>query len=70
MKLKGICKWFNSAKGYGFLTSADEERDIFVHYSSIDMDGYKSLKEGQEVEFDLQEGSKGPTALAVRKLTE
>jgi len=70
MKLKGITKWFNSAKGYGFLSCQEESRDIFVHFSSIDMEGYKTLKEGEEVEFELQEGPKGPTAVSVRLLAD
>ena len=58
---KGTVKWFNNAKGYGFL-GRDGGPDVFVHYSSIQLDGYKSLKEGDEVEFDIIEGSKGPQA--------
>ena len=64
---KGKVKWFNASKGFGFLNADGEPRDIFVHYSSIQMDGYKSLKEGEEVEFELTEGPKGPTAANVRK---
>lgn len=55
----GIVKWFNNAKGYGFVQPDDSEQDVFVHFSSIDMDGYRTLKEGQRVEFDLCEGPKG-----------
>jgi CspA family cold shock protein len=55
----GIVKWFNNAKGYGFVTPDQGEQDIFVHFSSIDMDGYKTLKEGQKVQFDIQKGPKG-----------
>ena len=58
---KGTVKWFNNAKGYGFLGREDGP-DVFVHYSSIQSDGYKSLKEGDEVEFDVIQGSKGPQA--------
>ena len=58
---KGVVKWFNNAKGYGFL-GRDDGPDVFVHYSSIQLDGYKSLKEGDEVEFDVIEGAKGPQA--------
>ena len=58
---KGTVKWFNNAKGYGFLGREDGP-DVFVHYSSIQLDGYKSLKEGDEVEFDVIQGSKGPQA--------
>lgn len=63
----GKVKWFNSAKGFGFLNGPDETRDIFVHYSSIEMEGYKTLKEGDEVEFELVEGDKGPQAHNVRR---
>lgn len=65
--LKGKCKWFNANKGYGFLNADGETRDIFVHYSSIEMDGYRTIKEGEEVEFTLEEGPKGPTALHVKR---
>ncbi len=57
----GTVKWFNNAKGFGFL-GREGGADVFVHYSSIQSDGYKSLKEGDEVEFDIIEGSKGPQA--------
>ena len=55
----GTVKWFNNAKGYGFVTPDDGEQDVFVHFSAISMDGYKTLKEGQKVQFDLEEGPKG-----------
>ncbi len=61
---KGKVKWFNNAKGYGFIGREDGP-DVFVHYSSIQLDGYKTLKEGDEVEFDIVEGQKGPQADAV-----
>ena len=57
-------KWFNNAKGYGFIGREDGP-DVFVHYSAIQLDGYKTLKEGDEVEFDIVEGQKGPQADAV-----
>jgi CspA family cold shock protein len=66
---KGTVKWFNNAKGYGFL-GRDGGADVFVHYSSIQREGYKSLKEGDEVEFDIIEGSKGPQADQVARLKE
>ncbi len=66
---KGTVKWFNNAKGYGFL-GRDGGADVFVHYSSIQSDGYKSLKEGDEVEFDIVEGSKGPQADQVVRLKD
>ena len=66
---KGTVKWFNNAKGYGFL-GRDGGADVFVHYSSIQLEGYKSLKEGDEVEFDIIQGSKGPQADQVARLKE
>jgi len=59
--LTGVVKWFNDAKGYGFIAT-DEGKDIFVHYSAINMDGRKTLREGQQVEFDITDGPKGPQA--------
>lgn len=55
----GVVKWFNNAKGYGFVTPNEGEDDVFVHFSAIEMDGYKTLKEGQAVEFDIEQGPKG-----------
>ncbi|MFT5691982.1 MAG: CspA family cold shock protein [Oceanicoccus sp.] len=55
----GIVKWFNNAKGFGFILPEDGESDIFAHYSAIDMDGYKSLKAGQSVEYETINGPKG-----------
>ena len=66
---KGQGKWFNNAKGYGFL-GRDEGADVFVHYSSIQLEGYKSLKEGDAVEFDIIQGPKGPQADQVMRLKE
>ncbi len=62
----GKVKWFNNAKGYGFILPDSGESDLFVHYSSITMDGYKTLKAGQDVEFDMQEGPKGYHAVNIR----
>ena len=64
---KGIVKWFNNAKGYGFL-GRDDGPDVFVHYSAIQSDGYKALKEGDEVEFDIVDGQKGQQADTVTRL--
>jgi cold shock protein len=66
---KGKVKWFNNAKGYGFIGREDGP-DVFVHYSAIQLDGYKTLKEGDEVEFDIVEGQKGPQADAVVRFRE
>ena len=64
---KGKVKWFNKVKGYGFI-GHDNGPDVFVHYSAIQPDGYKTLKEGDEVEFDIVKGQKGPQADAVARL--
>lgn len=65
--MKGTVKWFNNQKGYGFI-SDEEGNDVFVHYSGIESEGFKSLDEGQEVEFEVAEGAKGPQAVHVKKL--
>ena len=59
---QGTVKWFNSEKGFGFITPSDGSADVFVHFSAIASDGYKALDEGQEVEFDVTQGQKGPQA--------
>jgi CspA family cold shock protein len=64
---QGTVKWFNGEKGYGFI-AVDGGDDVFVHYSAIDMDGFKSLDEGQRVEFDVTQGQKGPQADKVRAI--
>jgi CspA family cold shock protein len=64
---RGKVKWFNNSKGYGFITP-ENGKDVFVHHSAIQGDGYKSLGEGQEVEFDIQKGPKGEQAVNVVKL--
>ncbi|MDD2207458.1 MAG: cold-shock protein [Aminobacterium sp.] len=64
---QGTVKWFNASKGYGFITT-DEGKDIFVHFSAIQSDGFKTLDEGQKVSFDIVEGPKGEQAANVVKL--
>ena len=64
---KGTVKWFNNSKGYGFITPEDGSQDVFVHHNSIQGEGYKSLDEGQTVEFEVQQGQKGPEAVNVVK---
>ncbi|WP_291576044.1 cold-shock protein [Clostridium sp. UBA4548] len=63
----GTVKWFNAEKGFGFL-SVEGEEDVFVHFSAISGDGYKSLEEGQRVQFDVVEGARGPQASNVSKI--
>ncbi len=65
--MKGKVKWFNASKGYGFITP-EEGADVFVHYSAIQGDGYKSLEEGAAVEFEVTQGAKGPAAANVVKI--
>ena len=65
--IKGTVKWFNERKGFGFL-SRDEGDDVFVHYSNIQSSGFKSLTEGQPVQFEVEDGPKGPTAVNVTPL--
>ena len=64
---KGTVKWFNNQKGYGFI-SDEEGNDVFVHYTGLNMEGFKSLDEGQAVEYDVIQGQKGPQAVNVTKL--
>lgn len=64
---KGIVKWFSNEKGYGFITPDGGGKDVFVHHSSIQGEGYKSLDEGQAVEFEVTQGPKGEQAANVRK---
>ena len=66
---QGTVKWFNAEKGYGFLSLDDQEGDVFVHWSAIQTDGYKSLQEGQRVEFNIVQGPKGAQADTVVPLT-
>ena len=61
-KIKGQVKWFNESKGFGFITPADGSKDVFVHFSAIQGNGFKTLAEGQKVEFTVVQGQKGPQA--------
>ena len=70
MRTTGKVKWFNDAKGYGFITPENGEKDCFVHHSVIQSDGFRSLTEGERVEFDIVDGQKGPAAENVIKITE
>jgi len=64
----GTVKWFNDAKGFGFITVDGESKDVFVHHSAIQATGFRSLPEGQKVEFDIVAGQKGPAAENVRQV--
>ncbi|PRT10058.1 cold-shock protein [Bacillus thuringiensis] len=67
MNMQGRVKWFNAEKGFGFIEREDGD-DVFVHFSAIQQDGYKSLEEGQQVDFDIVDGARGPQAANVVKL--
>ena len=66
--MQGTVKWFNAKKGYGFISDAGSCNDVFVHFSALNMDGFKELKDGETVEFDVVEGEKGPQAANVVRL--
>ena len=70
MRTKGTVKWFNDQKGFGFLTPEDGSRDCFVHHSAIQSDGFRTLQEGAEVEFDIVECTKGPAAENVTQVSQ
>ena len=70
MPEKGKVKWFSNVKGFGFLQKEGEEKDIFIHYSAIQGEGYKTLKEAEEVTFDIVQGEKGPTAANVVRINK
>ncbi|MCX7828668.1 MAG: cold-shock protein [Thermanaerothrix sp.] len=67
LKTNGVVKWFNATKGYGFIT-AEDGKDVFVHFSAIQEEGFKTLEEGQRVSFEVVNGQKGPQAANVEKL--
>jgi cold shock protein len=66
--MKGTVKWFNDSKGFGFITPDDGSKDIFVHHTAISSEGFRSLSEGDKVEFETEQGAKGPQAKDVRKI--
>jgi cold shock protein len=68
MRTQGTVKWFNAEKGFGFISRAGGDKDCFVHHSAIQGDGYKSLDEGEQVEFDVVQGQKGPAAENVTRI--
>jgi len=66
--LKGTVKWFNGKKGFGFIEREDKEKDVFIHASSVKSAGMRFLKEGDKLEFDLEDGPKGPSAVNLKKI--
>jgi cold shock protein len=67
-RITGTVKWFNGEKGFGFATPDDGGKDVFVHYSAIQMNGYRNLDEGDRIEFTIEQGDKGPKATNVTKI--
>lgn len=65
-RIIGTVKWFNATKGFGFIGREEDAPDVFVHFSELQMDGYKRLNEGQKVEFSIEEGPRGPQAIQVK----
>ena len=70
MRTKGTVKWFNDSKGFGFITPEDGSKDCFVHHTAIQGTGFKSLREGEQDEFDMVEGQKGPAAENVTQMSQ
>ena len=70
MRIVGKVKWFNDAKGFGFISREDGEKDCFVHHTAIQGEGFKTLREGERVEFEIVQGTKGPAAQNVTKLED
>lgn len=66
--ITGTVKWFNESKGFGFITPADGGKDVFVHFSAIQGSGFKTLAEGQQVSFEVEQGQKGPSAVNVKAI--
>jgi CspA family cold shock protein len=66
--MQGTVKWFNDSKGFGFITPADGSKDVFVHHSAIESGGFRSLAEGDKVEFQTEQGPRGPQAKNVKKI--
>jgi CspA family cold shock protein len=64
----GTVKWFNNAKGFGFIAPSDGGEDLFAHFSAIEVDGFKTLKEGQKVQFEVEQGAKGKSAVHIQPL--
>ena len=70
MRIKGTVKWFNDSKGFGFITREDGEKECFVHHTAIHGTGFKSLREGEQVEFEVVQGQKGPAAENVTRVED